>query len=143
MTQEDYLEDGIVIGLEGGRAIVMLTQDDHCEQCAVHDHCKPAGTGGRSLLAADPIGVRPGDKVQVVVRGRNILLASILLYGIPLVLLLVGIFAGMALFKDNIELYSSLLGIGLMGVYALVLFLRSKFGLNRDNLSPKIVGRLS
>ena len=143
MTEEDYLEDGIVMGVEGGRAIVMLTQDDHCEQCAVHDHCKPSGTGGRSLLAIDPFGVRPGDKVKVIVQGKNILLASVLLYGIPLVLLLVGIFAGMVLFKSNIELYSSLLGLGLMGVYALALFLRSKFGLNRDNLSPKIVSRLS
>jgi hypothetical protein len=32
----------------------MLTQDDHY---------KPAGTGGRSLLAADPIDLRQGDKV--------------------------------------------------------------------------------
>jgi sigma-E factor negative regulatory protein RseC len=143
MSQEEYLEEGVVVKLEDGRAVVMLTGSDQCEQCNLHDHCKPSGTGGRSLLASDPLGVHPGDKVRVVVQGKNILLATVLLYGIPLVLLLVGIFAGMTLFKTNSELYSSLLGIGLMGVYALVLFLRSRFGLNRDDLSPKIVGRLS
>jgi sigma-E factor negative regulatory protein RseC len=140
MTQEDYLEEGVVVRLEGGRAVVMLTGSDHCEECSLHDHCKPSSSG-RSLLAADPLGVQPGDKVQVVIQGKNILLATVLLYGIPLVLLLVGIFTGMALFKNHIELYSSLLGLGLMGVYALALYLRSKLGLNQDNLAPRIVRR--
>jgi sigma-E factor negative regulatory protein RseC len=141
MSQEDFLEEGVVIGMEGKRAIVLLTSDDRCEECAVHDHCKPSGANGHSLIAADPLGVRPGDKVRVAVKGKNILLATVLLYGIPLVLLLVGIFIGMAVFESNIELYSSLLGLALMGVYALALYLRSKFGLNQDNLAPKIVSR--
>ncbi|HSV85398.1 MAG TPA: SoxR reducing system RseC family protein [Levilinea sp.] len=143
MSAEVFLEEGVVIGLENGRAIVVLTGSDQCEQCSLHHHCKPAGPDGRSLIAVDPLGVHPGDKVQVMVLGRNILLATTLLYGIPLVLLLVGIFVGLALFKTNIELYSSLLGLGLMGVYALALFLRGKFGRNQDNLIPKIVSRSS
>jgi positive regulator of sigma E activity len=143
VNQEDFLEEGVVIGIEGGRAIVLLTSDDRCDQCAVHDHCKPSGANGRSLIAADPLGVRPGDKVQVAVQGKNILLATVLLYGIPLVLLLVGVIAGMTLFENNIELYSSLLGLGLMAVYGLTLFLRSKFGLDQDDLAPKIVSRSS
>jgi sigma-E factor negative regulatory protein RseC len=140
MTQEDYLEEGVVLRLESGRAVVMLTGSDRCEECSLHDHCKPSSSG-RSLLAADPLGVQPGDKVQVIIQGKNILLATVLLYGIPLVLLLVGIFTGMALFKSNIELYSSLLGLSLMGVYALTLYLRSKLGLNQDHLAPRIVRR--
>jgi sigma-E factor negative regulatory protein RseC len=143
MNQEEYLEEGVVIGLEGKRAVVLLTGTDQCEQCGLHDHCKPTGAAGRSLIATDPLGVRPGDRVQVIVQGKNVLLATVLLYGIPLLLLLVGIFVGLALFKTNIELYSSLLGLGLMGVYALALFLRSKLGLNQDNLAPKIVSRSS
>jgi len=140
MSAEVFLEEGVVIGLEGKRAVVLLTGDDQCEQCGLHDRCKPTGPNGRSLIATDPLGVHPGDKVQVAVQGKNILLATTLLYGIPLVLLLAGIFTGLALFKTNAELYSSLLGLGLMGVYALALFLRSKFGPNNDSLAPKIVG---
>jgi sigma-E factor negative regulatory protein RseC len=143
MNQEDYLEEGVVIRIEGGRAVVLLSNDERCEQCGVHDHCKPSGVNGRSLLASDPVGVHPGDKVQVVIQGKNILLATVLLYGIPLVLLLAGIITGMTLFENNIELYSSLLGLGLMGVYALALYLRGKLGLNQEKLTPKIVSKLT
>lgn len=141
MSSEVFLEEGVVIGLDRGRAIVLLTGGDQCEQCSLHHHCKPQGADGRSLVATDPLGVRPGDKVQIEVQGKNILLATILLYGIPLILLLAGIFIGMALFTTHVELYSSLLGLGLMGIYALGLFLRSKWIPDQDDLAPKIISR--
>ncbi|MEN4013779.1 MAG: SoxR reducing system RseC family protein [Chloroflexota bacterium] len=143
MSAEVFLEKGVVIGFENGHVVVQLTGSSQCEQCTLHHHCQPAGSNARSLIAIDPLGVQPGDNVVVEVQGKNILLATVLLYGIPLVLLLAGIFAGMSLFKNNVELFSSLLGFGLMGVYALALFLRDRFGHRQDDLAARIVSRSS
>ncbi len=67
----------------------------------------------------------PGDKVRVSIKGSKILSASFLLYGIPLILLLAGIFIGMEMFETNKELYSSLFAIGIIATYALFMILFS------------------
>ena len=56
------------------------------------------------MTAIDLLGVKPGDRVRISAPGKNVLLASVYLYGIPLVLLLGGIALGAAVFARNAEL---------------------------------------
>jgi sigma-E factor negative regulatory protein RseC len=126
MYKEELYEEGIVKQAKDGIAIISIHDSDNCQECTAKIYCKPGSSEGRSLTVHDPYGVHPGDKVRVVIKGSKILSASLLLYGVPLMLLLAGIFIGMEIFKSNIELFSSLLAVGLVAVYSLFMFLLSK-----------------
>lgn len=126
MYTEELYEEGIVKEAHNGVAEIVISDSDHCQECSAKIYCKPGSSKERSLTAHDPYGVHPGDKVRVVIKGSKILLASFYLYGIPLILLLLGIFFGMDLFKTDKELFSSLSGIGLVSVYAILMSIFSK-----------------
>lgn len=126
MYTEELYEEGIVREAKDGIAIISIQDSDNCNECTAKIYCKPGKSEGRSLTVRDPYGVHPGDKVRVVIKGSKILSASFRLYGIPLVLLLAGIFIGLEVFESNKELFSSLLGVGMVTVYALYMFLFSK-----------------
>jgi positive regulator of sigma E activity len=78
----------------GRRVVVRLQIGEHCDRCAAHALCRPSGDGRREIEAEDPLGVAVGDRVRVAVRGSQVLHMSLLLYGLPLLLLLVGVGLG-------------------------------------------------
>ena len=120
MYREELYEEGIVKEAKDGIAIISIQDSDRCEDCTAKIYCKTGNTDERSLSVRDPYGVQPGDKVRVVINGSKILSASFMLYGIPLILLLAGIFIGSEIFQTNMELYSSLFAIGISpNIYAL------------------------
>jgi sigma-E factor negative regulatory protein RseC len=126
MYKEELYEEGIVMESKDGIAVISIHDPDKCEECSARIYCKPGNSKDRSLTVRDPFGVHPGDKVRVVIKGGKILSASLLLYGFPLILLLAGIFIGMEIFPKNKELYSSILAVGLIMIYALSFFFLSK-----------------
>lgn len=126
MYTEELYEEGIVKEAKDGIAVITIQDSESCHECTAKIYCKPGNSEGRSLTVRDPYGVHPGDKVRVVIKGSKILSASFKLYGIPLMIILAGIFVGMGAFSTNKELYSSLFAVGLVTVYALYIFLFSK-----------------
>jgi len=137
MYREELYEEGIVKEAKDGIAIISIQDSDRCEDCTAKIYCKTGNTDERSLSVRDPYGVQPGDKVRVVINGSRILSASFMLYGIPLILLLAGIFIGSEIFQTNMELYSSLFAIGLVLIYMLfILLFRRK---EKINSYPEIV----
>lgn len=126
MYNEELVEEGIVKLSKNGIAEVVISSSSSCEECSAKIYCKPGNSSERTLIARDPFGAKAGDKVRVVIKGSKILSASFLLYGIPLILLLIGIFVGYYLFSENKELYSSLFGIALVFVYSIIIFFITK-----------------
>jgi positive regulator of sigma E activity len=64
----------------------------------------------------DSVGVAVGDRVQVAVPGGAVLKASFLVYGLPLLLLLIGVWLGTMIWSADQalrDLWSFLLGAGL------------------------------
>ncbi|HOX24493.1 MAG TPA: SoxR reducing system RseC family protein [Candidatus Krumholzibacteria bacterium] len=121
---EVLLEEGVVLALipaAGGRPArvrVRLEAGEHCEGCSAHSLCKPDSGDRRLLDAIDQVGVTVGDRVRVAVPGGAVLRVSLLVYGLPLLLLLVGAAAGARFFAagDPLrDLWSFLLGIALAG----------------------------
>ena len=119
---ETLIEEGIVTALipaSGGKpsqATVRLEIGEHCGQCAANVLCRPADGDRRMMDVLDPIGVAVGDRVQVAVPGGAVLKASLLVYGLPLLLLLAGVGIGMFIWPEGRpmrDLWSFLLGIGL------------------------------
>jgi sigma-E factor negative regulatory protein RseC len=137
MYKEEFYEEGIVKEAKDGIAVINIQDSDNCHECTAKIYCKPGKSEGRSLTVRDPYGVHPGDKVHVVIKGSKILSASFFLYGIPLILLLAGIFTGYEIFEVNKEFYSSLFAISLISVYALYMFLFSKK--KKLNSYPEII----
>jgi sigma-E factor negative regulatory protein RseC len=137
MYKEELYEEGIVKEAKGGIAIISIQDSDKCRECTAKIYCKPGSSEERSLTVRDPYGVHPGDKVRVVIKGSKILSASLMLYGVPLILLLSGIFIGLEIFYTNKELYSSLFAIGLVSIYALFMLIFTKKG--KETSYPEIV----
>lgn len=139
MKDELLVEEGIVLSASEGFVEVSLTKSDNCDSCSAKIICKPGDSEKKVLKVIDPFGVLPGDVVKISIQGSDVLKASLILYGLPLVILIAGIFSGLSLFSgyEQQELFSFLFGLVLVTVYYFfVRSLQNKRG--KENL-PKIV----
>lgn len=139
MYKEELYEEGIVKESHDGIAEIVIAKSDQCEECTAKLYCKPGSSNERSLTVSDPFGVHPGDKVRVSINGNQILKVSFLIYGVPLILILTGLFLGMQFFEKNKELFSSLTALGLVSVYILIIFFIDKKRSREIRSYPKII----
>ena len=126
MYNEELTEEGIVKELKDGIATVVISNSDNCDECTAKLYCKPGNTKQRSLTVNDPLGVNVGDSVKVSIKGSQILRVSFLIYGMPLILILAGLFLGMQVFQINKELFSTLFAVGLVLAYTSIILLVDK-----------------
>jgi len=139
MYNEELTEEGIVKESKDGIATIVVSDSDNCGECSAKIYCKPGNSTERSLTVKDPFGANAGDRVRVSIKGSQILRVSFLIYGIPLILILAGLFFGMQFFQINKELYSTLTAFGLVSIYVVITFFISK---NRNHITrsyPEIV----
>ena len=88
-------EQGIVIESAGGRAQVRIERTESCEGC----HGCLYQDSGHFMVAdvVDRVGTSPGDLVRLETEAASPVKASLLIFGVPLVLLFAGYAAGAAL----------------------------------------------
>ena len=139
MYTEELVEEGIVKEVKDGIAVVSIKDSDKCEECSAKVFCKPGNSDSRNLTVRDPFGVHVGDKVRILISGSKILFVSFLIYGIPLILLLIGIIIGTQIFENNKELFSTLLAFGMISIYALASFIYSKNKRDKSSSYPEII----
>jgi sigma-E factor negative regulatory protein RseC len=135
---EEIQEQGLVLEIREGLAIVSVSRTDACEACGARILCRVSGEENPRIIARDPLGAKPGDRVQISAPGRSVLLASFFLYGIPLLLLLLGIALGARMFAGRPELYGSLLGAGFCVFYYLVIRVVSVSERWKRRLMPRV-----
>ena len=125
LHSEDFFEEGVVLRTEPGHAYITMPKSDECEDCSAKIICvKDDEKNTRTLYVKDPFGVHTGDRVRVTVKGSTVVKAGVMLYGVPLVILVATLFAGLSVLEGIVsspELWSFLLSVGLLGVYYLVL----------------------
>ncbi|MEG8947694.1 SoxR reducing system RseC family protein [Rosettibacter firmus] len=123
MLNEELIEEGIVISSSNGYAEVLLNKNDNCKECAANILCKPADNNSLTLKVIDPFNTKPGDYIKIKLRGTTILKYSFLLYGISLILFLLGIIAVDFFFYDYkyVEVISFFAGIILVFLYSIIL----------------------
>lgn len=126
MYKEEITEEGIVKQSKDGIAEIIISDSNHCEECSAKIYCKSGNNNLRTLLAKDPFNSESGDKVTITIKGSTILKATFQFYGIPLLITIATILFGMNFFITNKELYSSVLGLTLSGIYLLILSFVSK-----------------
>ncbi len=121
---ENLEEEGVVLAVEPAAADapasarVRLLAGEHCEGCPASAMCRPETGDRRIMEVADPLGVAVGDRVRVTVPGGAVLRASFLVYGLPLLLLLLGVWLGTRIWAPEValrDLWSFLLGAGMAG----------------------------
>jgi positive regulator of sigma E activity len=101
---------------------VRISQPEQCDTCAVRENCY---SHGNVLTVPRTPGIGAADQVRVVITNTSVLGLSALVYGVPLIAVLLGIILGYSLlfagFGDTARTLASLgLGLGLMAVAALV-----------------------
>ena len=126
-------EIGKVVGLNGNLAKVELGTSDHCTNCKMASFCLVTGSGKREIMAQDLVGVKIGDVVRVRISGGNQLSSILLVFGLPILFGIIGLFIG-ANYSDVASLISGAIGLGVgFGILKLVeiLFFKKRI--------PKIV----
>lgn len=103
-------ERGRIVQIKGNTAVVSMTRGEAC------GHCKACETGKPHLLEVpNSCDGKVNDWVSIELQGNDFIKATAILYGLPLMLFLVGIGAGYffapLLNIDNVELLSFLTGI--------------------------------
>lgn len=125
MNDEAIIEEGIVSSASNGIAEISLIENSSCEECSARIICKPKNYDRKIIEVVDPFGVSPGDTVKIYIKGSTLLRISFILYGIPLILLILGIAIVTIVLNNHpsVDFFSFLTGVGLAGFYYLFLFL--------------------
>ena len=139
MTKEAIYETGKVVSVLDGKAEVEIIKAEHCSGCSAKSICN-VNDGVRNVVAKDPLGVSIGDKVRISIQGTDLVKMSVLFYGVPLILLIIGIFIGFHFFdlSDLKELYSFLLAVILIIIYYFAYYFFQKRN-SKKELLPIIV----
>ncbi|HEY6011272.1 MAG TPA: SoxR reducing system RseC family protein [Nitrospirota bacterium] len=114
-------EEGIVAEVHGDSAKVAILKKSACESCAASGVCHP---GDQELMeAGNPLGAKKGQKVKVVIAPQVYLKASIILYGIPMVVFVAAAILGKNLaVKYGAEASSDLWAFVAGAVFLLISF---------------------
>ncbi|WP_288373165.1 SoxR reducing system RseC family protein, partial [uncultured Marinobacter sp.] len=89
-------ETGKVVALKGDRAWVQTIRTSACQSCSARSGCGQRAlasvSGGRAnqILVANTVDARVGDEVVIGVDEQSVLTASLAVYGLPLVLMVLG-----------------------------------------------------
>ena len=139
MHDEILIEEGIVVSVENGFAEISLLKNENCNDCSAKIICKPQNGSKQLLKVEDPYGTRPGDIVKISIRGSDILKSSLMLYGIPLVILVASVLILSKLLESTrfIEFYSFIAGIIVTFFYYLIFIYLKSF--RKKQIVPQII----
>lgn len=137
-------EVGIVKEIDGLKAIVTVQkQGGGCESCPGSSLCKTIGSGEAVVEALNKANARVGDTVRISFKAYTYLKGTILVYGIPSLMLIIGAVAGKEyasrIFSNmDPDVLSAVCGFGLFGISFLILRLWSKRYGDKKELMPVI-----
>ena len=91
------LDKGRVLKAEGDMASIEVASSAACAGCGA---CHKESSGKMLLEAENPVGAKAGDMVEVEVSSAARVLGPFIVFGIPIVLFIIGIVAG-SLISEN------------------------------------------
>ena len=136
--QEKVTEKGVVVNSANGFVEIELLSNDNCEECSAKIFCSPNSDKKKILKINTASDFNKGEKVDVIIEGKNLLFASFNLYLYPLLILLITLFLGTKIFSNtnSPEIYSFLISIVLVTVYYIIFFVISK---KVNSVEPKVL----
>jgi sigma-E factor negative regulatory protein RseC len=136
------IEDiGRVVKVQGDQAFIEVERSSACAECGLQE-AEEMTAGGKVVFEAfNMIQARVGDRVRVQVQTAAYMKATIYVYGIPVLLMVIGAIFGMYIagaLNRSSDSMSAFFGIGglLLGIF--ILFLLRKKG-NAKKYIPVVV----
>lgn len=130
-------QEGIVIELSNHVAKVKVARHGDCENCGA---CP--GNNAMVLEVNNAIGAKKGDHVVFELKDTNMLKAAFIVYVLPLILIFIGVQAGVLVARLNNE-SASILGVigGAIAFIISIAFIVYYEKMNRTNIHklPKVV----
>lgn len=134
-------EIGVVISTQGPFAKVAVERKSVCDQCTAGT-CHITGQGAE-LEALNNARAKEGQKVRVVLKPYSYLKGSLIVYGLPLLALILGAVAGKELMADRFkgmdpDMVSAIFAFGAFVLSFLVVFIWSRRAEKKTELKPVI-----
>ncbi|MFC4258334.1 SoxR reducing system RseC family protein [Marinobacter lacisalsi] len=113
-------ETGTVISISGNEAWVQTIRESACQTCKARHGCGQKALAGmtsgqsRQIRVVNTLGARPGDQVTVAIEESALLRASLLVYALPLLLMVVATALVGAILpgRDGMAIISAVMGLG-------------------------------
>ena len=123
MTNNTIKHLGIVENIQGSDLSVRIVQTSACAACSAKGHCSSADSKDKIIDIIDTAAssYRVGEKVMVIGETSMGMMAVVLAFIIPFILLIFSLFLFMALMEN--ELYSALLSLAILIPYYFILWL--------------------
>ena len=111
------LETGTIVEIIGTEAEVLLTGTEACKSCAARQACNTLGGNTKKLLLKNTLKASPGDAIEFIVEEKGVVVSSIIVYLIPLLFLISGIWIGSVVHADfSIDQDSGAILGGIVGI---------------------------
>ena len=124
---ETIRHEGIVESIGADRLTVRILQASACSSCSARQLCRSSESKEKLIdVRGHYTALHVGDAVTLIGSVRQGLRASVLAYVIPLVLMLIALFAGSRYGGDGIGALSALLTLALY--YGMLFLLRNRLG---------------
>ena len=123
MTNNTIKHLGIVENIQGSHLSVRIVQTSACAACSVKGHCSSADSKDKIIDIIDTAAAsyQVGENVMVVGETSMGMMAGVLAFVLPFVLLIFSLFLLMALVEN--ELYAALLSLAVLVPYYYILWL--------------------
>ena len=121
MTNNTIKHLGIVENIQGSHLSVRIVQTSACAACSAKGHCSSADSKIIDIIDTAASSYQVGEKVMVVGETSMGMMAVLLAFVLPFVLLIFSLFLLMALIEN--ELYVALLSLAVLIPYYFVLWL--------------------
>ena len=136
-------EEGTIKRIDGQKAWVITVRTEACHNCEARGACKALGSGKEvEVLADNQAGGREGDRVLLGMERRSVLLATFLVYMVPVIFLLIGAVVGLkissavSMSQDSAALICSLI---FFVVTLLIVRNKGKILGDKQEYTPKII----
>lgn len=135
-------ETGIIVSEKDNQVTVQMVKGDKCENCNL---CSTTGPNQMQIEAYNSLGAKVGDMVEVEVPPGKVLGYSFIVFIIPIIMMIAGYFAGVAITKNPSGSGEGAGIIGSISGFALSLLLIKIFDsqLGRDEQSASVVNIVS
>ena len=123
MTNNTIKHLGIVENIQGSHLSVRIVQTSACAACSAKGHCSSADSKDKIIDITDAAAdsYQTGERVMVIGETSMGMMAVVLAFIIPFILLIFSLFLFMALMEN--ELYSALLSLAILIPYYFILWL--------------------
>lgn len=119
MAAEILREYGVITEINKNQMKIELINTSNCDACSTKDFCK-SGKLNFIQMKYDS-NYKVGDEVVIEVLGKDVLKVVLLLYGVPVLILLIAFFIVYFSVDVRKEIYSILVSFSLVGIYYLFL----------------------